>query len=91
MTVLLLGEFLAQNELVAAGGQQGLVGLLVIDLLQGGGIVDGGDVGQVLQLGVVHEGQGNEHHGGHQRAHHDEGGPAAPLAVVLVGNGAEQR
>ena len=86
----LLGEFLAQNELVAAGGQQGLISLAVIDLRQGGGIVDGGDVGQVLQLGVVHEGQGNEHHGGDQRAHHDKGGPAAPLAVVLVRDGAEQ-
>ena len=44
-----------------------------------------------MQLGVIHERQGNEHHGGNEGTHHDEGRPAAPLAVVLVGDGAEQR
>ena len=86
----LLGELLAQDELVAAGGQQRLVGLAVVDLLQGGGVVNGGDIGQVPQLGAVHKGQGDEHHGGDEGTHHDEGGAAAPLAPVLVGNGAEQ-
>ena len=50
-----------------------------------------GVIGDVVQLGVIHERQGNEHHGGNEGTHHDEGRPAAPLAVVLVGDGAEQR
>ena len=87
---LLLRELLAQNELLTGGGQQRGGLLLLVDDGEGGGVVDGGHVLQVLQLGVVHEGQADQRHRGDEGADDDEGRPAAVAAGTLVGDVAEQ-
>ena len=87
---LLLRELLAENELLTGGGQQRGVLLLLIDGGEGGGIVDGGHAAQVLQLGVVHEGQAHQRHRGDEGADDDEGRPAAAAAGAFVGDVAEQ-
>ena len=87
---LVLGKVVAEDELFPIGRQQGLVFLGLIDGFQGRRIVDGGDVVQVAQLHAVHEGQGDQRHGGHDGTHHNEGGAAAALAPVAVRDGAEE-
>ena len=88
---LLLGKPLRKGETRAIGGQEGLVLLLFIDGHQGGGVVDGGDLLNIIELGQVHKAQAHQGHGGNEGAHHDKRGAAALFTVAAVGNSTEQR
>ena len=80
-----------QDEVLTFGRQQLGVGVCFIEDLQCGGIVDGRDLGDVLQLGSIHKAQCHQCHGGDGGADDDEGGASAEAGIDLVGQGAEQR
>ena len=88
---LLAGKLLFEDKLLAVRGHKGLVRLLVIDVLKRLDVVNGGDLVYLLELCRIDKGQRNESHDGDDGADRDKRGAFAPLAVVPVGYGAEER
>ena len=66
-------------------------GLGIIDNSQCGRIVHLADQLDLLKLSIVHEAENHQGAGGYDGAKQNERCAAAPLALVLVGQGAEQR
>ena len=85
------GEHVGKDEFFSLRCLQGRVDLTVVDDLQCGGRVDIRDGGDISHLGIVHKGQSDKGNRRHQSADEDKGRASAQLAVVPIGNRAEDR
>ena len=88
---LLPGVQVCQTVFLALGSLQEGVLLLVIDQLHGSRIVDLAVTLDFGELGVIRHRQQHQENDGEHGAGADEGGTAAALALVPVGNTAKQR
>jgi len=87
----LLAEGFGEHHGIALGGQKFSIRLGIIDRFQSGRIINGCNIGDVLQLQIVHEGKANQGNRGKDGAQGDEGSALAVFGIALVGQGTENR
>ena len=89
---IVLSELVLQNKFLPLRSLQLSLVLGIVNYGQGGRIVNGSNIGDVLQLGIIHEGQSHQCKSSNNGADGDEGGALAVfIAQTLVGQSAEQR